>query len=248
MFLSANFLSINYGIDDTIAKFFVDRQPPANNLYWHEKLMYLRTEPGWLFIPLIVDLLFKAGIEKKQLLSEDFVSLMEQVGHISAQEELKQITKEEALHKYTALVKTNHKNVSFYNNLIDFMQGGHNNPFTPLCTPFKALHRGDAFLFSLCAVEFENNIQQRLVQYWFALISTLLLLDDAEDIEVDRSSGDDNAFLECGLTKDGIEEIKKMVKQNLQLIAGLNNIMAIKLDQKFKALTQKSHIQPLLNL
>lgn len=248
MFISANFLSINYGVDDAIAKFFVDRQPPANNLYWHQKLMYLRLEPGWLFIPLIVDLLFKAGIDKKQLLSEEFVSLMEHVGHISAEEELKHITKEEALNKYIGLVEHNHKNDSFYNNLIDFIKGGHNNPFSSLSTPFKALHRGDAFLFSLCALEFDEIVQQKLIQYWVALISTLLLLDDAEDIEIDRSSGDDNAFLESGLSKEGIEEIKKIVQKNLQLISGLNNIMAIKLDKKFKALTDKPHLQPLLNL
>lgn len=122
MFVSANFLSINYGIDDSIAKFFVDRQPPANNLYWHEKLMYLRTEPGWLFIPLIVDLLYKAGIDKRQLLSEEFVSLMEQIGHISAEEELKHITKEDALNKYIGLVKNSHKNHSFYINVVDFYE------------------------------------------------------------------------------------------------------------------------------
>jgi hypothetical protein len=248
MFVSANFLAINYGVDDAIAKFFVDRQPPANNLYWHEKLMYLRTEPGWLFIPLIVDLLFKAGIDKKQLLSEGFVSLMEQIGHISAEEELKHITKEEAITKYIDLVKHNHKNISFYNNVVDFMKGGHSNLFTSVSTPFKALHRGDAFLFSLCALDFDESLQQKVVQYWFALISTLLLLDDAEDMEVDKTSGDENAFLESGLSKEGIEKVQEMVKQNLQLISGINKVMAIKLDQKFKALSEKPHIQPLLNL
>ena len=247
MFVSASFLSINYGIDDAIATFFVDRQPPANNLYWHEKLIYLRLDPGWLFIPLITDLLYKAGVDKKQLLSEEFVSLMEQIGHISALEETKQITREEALNQHINLVKTNHKNEVFYNNIVDFMKGGNNNPFSSYATPFKALHRGDAFLFSLCALQFDENLQVKLVQYWFALISTLLLLDDAEDMEVDKTTGDENAFLESGLTRDGIEQVKEMVKQNLQLISGINKIMAIKLDQKFKALTAKAHIQPLLN-
>jgi hypothetical protein len=56
MFVSAGFLGIQYGVDDKIGKFFVDRDPPAENLYWKDKLMYLRVEPGWLFIPLIVEL------------------------------------------------------------------------------------------------------------------------------------------------------------------------------------------------
>lgn len=128
------------------------------------------------------------------------------------------------------------------------MKGGNDNPFITVSTPFKALHRGDAFLFSLCALNFDDSLQQKLVQYWFALISTLLLLDDGEDMEVDQASGDENAFLESGLSKEGIEKVTAMVKQNLQLISGINKIMAIKLDQKFKALTERSHIQPLLNL
>jgi hypothetical protein len=248
MFVSANFLSINYGVDDTISKFFVDRQPPVDNLYWHGKLMYLRPEIGWLFIPLIVDLLFKSGVSKQQLLSEEFVSLMEKVGHTSAEEELKQISHQQALEKYIAIVGDNYKNETYYNNLIDFMKGGQDNFFAQVSTPFKALHRGDAFLFSLCALDIDESIQQKVAQYWFALISTLLLLDDAEDMEVDKSSGDENAFLETELTKEGIEKIKTLVKDNLQTITNINRIMAIKLDQMFIALTQKPHIQPLLNL
>jgi hypothetical protein len=210
--------------------------------------MYLRPEIGWLFIPLIVDLLFKSGVSKQQLLSEEFVSLMEKVGHTSAEEELKQISHQQALEKYIAIVGDNYKNETYYNNLIDFMKGGQDNFFAQVSTPFKALHRGDAFLFSLCALDIDESIQQKVAQYWFALISTLLLLDDAEDMEVDKSSGDENAFLETELTKEGIEKIKTLVKDNLQTITNINRIMAIKLDQMFIALTQKPHIQPLLNL
>src|SRR5690349_5194669 len=119
MFVSSGFLGIQYGVDDKIGKFFADRQPPKDNLYWKDKLMYLRVEPGWLFIPLIVDLLYKLGISREQLLSEEFIGLMEQVGHISAEEEFNIINREEALSKYISLVKDNYKNETFYTNLID---------------------------------------------------------------------------------------------------------------------------------
>ena len=74
MFISTNQLIKKYGIDNKIAGFFVEREPPADNLYWHEKLLYLRPAPGYLFIPLIVDLLYKIGIKREDLLSENFVS------------------------------------------------------------------------------------------------------------------------------------------------------------------------------
>src|SRR4051794_25269752 len=97
MFISADYLSIGYGVGNAIARFFVDREPPADNLYWKGKLLYLRPTPGYLFIPLIVDLLYKLNISKQQLMSEEFVSTMERIGHISALEETNQITSAEAV-------------------------------------------------------------------------------------------------------------------------------------------------------
>src|SRR3978361_84171 len=110
MFISSSFLEINYGIDPKIAQFFVDREPPADNLYWKEKLLYLRPAPGYLFIPLIVDLLFRLSIDREQLLSEQFVATMEQSGHFSALEETKQITEDEAIERSDELVKDNCSN------------------------------------------------------------------------------------------------------------------------------------------
>lgn len=247
MFVSASFLGINYGVDDKIGKFFVDREPPKNNLYWKDKLLYLRLEAGWLFIPLIVDLLYKIGIEREQLLSEEFVGLMEQIGHISAEEELKLISKEEALNKCIDLVKEDHKNENYYNNLLDFMKGGTGYSFSKLSTPYKALHRGDAFLFSICALKFDDSLQNKIVETWFTLISTLLLLDDAEDLEEDKKNGNENAFIESGLTKEGIEEIKAFVAKNLRYISAINRPMALKLDRGYKQLLDKPYIQKLLN-
>src|SRR5438045_9553131 len=97
MFVSTNALTIYYGVDDKIAQFFVDREPPKDNLYWKDKLLYLRLEPGYIFIPLIVDILYKLGIERAQLLSDKFIDLMEAMGHISALEESKKIDHSETI-------------------------------------------------------------------------------------------------------------------------------------------------------
>ncbi len=247
MFVSANSLAINYGLDEAIAKFFVDRQPPANNLYWNNKLLYLRPEPGYLFIPLMVDLLYKSGIDTKHLLSEKFVGLMEQIGHVGAEEELKIITADEAMEKYIGLANHQCVNERYFNDLVAFIKGETDNVFAKAATPYKALHRGDAFLFSLCALHFDDTLQSAIVKYWFALISTLLLLDDAEDIEIDSASGDLNAFLESGLNREGIDNIRNMVRDNLRLISTINKSMANTLDKKYMALAAKPHIQQLLN-
>ena len=247
MFVSANFLAIQYGVDDAIAQFFVDREPPVNNLYWHKKLMYLRPEPGFLFIPLIVDLLYKSRLEKPALLSEDFVGLMEAVGHISALEETKQIDKGTALAQCFALANYQCKTAFYKQALEQYFSANPVNPIGLYRTPYNALHRGDAFLFALCALAFEQDKLPLLVQHWFALISSLLLLDDAEDIEIDQSAGDENAFLESGLSAAGLAGIKALVTKNLQHIDRINKPMAITLDKKFKTLASKPLLASLIN-
>ena len=247
MFISSGFLGIQYGVDDKIAKFFADREPPQNNLYWKDKLMYLRADPGWLFIPLIVDLLYKCGIERGQLLSAKFVGLMEDIGHISAMEETSQINHGEAIEACINLVKDDHTNELYLQHLIDFIKGGTNNPYSALATPFKALHRGDYFLFALCALQFDAALETKLVQHWFALISTLLLLDDADDLNDDKKNGSPNAFVESGMQKEGIDKIIQLVSSNLKLIGAINKSMAAKLDQSFVSLQKLPHINQLLN-
>lgn len=239
MFISADYLGIYYGVDDKIARFFVDREPPANNLYWKGKLLYLRPDPGFLFIPLIVDLLYKAGIDREQLLSEEFVTAMEQIGDISALEETRKISHKEAIKQCAELVKNRCKIVGWFNNLSDYFNNITSSYFSQLATPFKALHRGDYFLFSICSLQFPPFYPQQILEQWFALISTLLLLDDAEDIKTDQETGDDNAFLESGLHADGLQKIAALADKSIHTISSLNPTMARELQRQFNEVFEK---------
>lgn len=240
MFISSDFLEIYYGVDSKIARFFVDREPPADNLYWHNKLLYLRPAPGYLFIPLIVDLLYKLGIDKQQLLSEEFTGTMEQIGHISALEETKQISAEEAVKKCSELVKETCRNKDWYKNVSDYLNGENTNFFIGLAVPFKALQRGDLFLFALCALQFPKELYEKIAEQWFALISTLLLLDDAEDIQDDKETGDENAFAESGMTAQGLKKVTGLVNKSLQKISLLNPAMSLQLKKQYTDYVEKS--------
>jgi len=240
VFISSDFLEINYGTDGKIARFFVDREPPADNLYWKGKLLYLRPAPGYLFIPLIVDLLYKLGVDRQQLLSEEFAATMEQIGHISALEETKQISNEEAIKKCSELVKDSCRNKDWYTNVVDYLTGKDVNFFAGLAVPFKALQRGDLFLFALCALHFPKELYEKVAEQWFALISTLLLLDDAEDIQADKETGDENAFLESGMTAEGFKKIEEMVTNSLQKIRILNPAMSIQLKKQYAEYIERS--------
>lgn len=247
MFVSSEFLGIHYGVHHEIARFFADREPPKDNLYWYGKHLYLRNESGFLFIPLIVDLLFKSGINKEDLLSDNFVLTMEQIGHISALEELEKISKEEATQQYIKLLESKSTNSFVLEQVSNYLRNKKENIIYKYCSSFSALHRGDAFLFSLATIQFEREKFESIVQIWFALINVLLLQDDAEDVEKDKASGDENAFLQSGLTKEGIEEIKNLLSNQLKLIATVNKSMATTLDNSFKKLAEKPNIQQLLN-
>jgi hypothetical protein len=247
MFISTKYLVSKYGIDEAIARFFVDREPPADNLYWHEKLLYLRPAPGYLFIPLIVDLLFKLDIDKEKLLSEKFIGTMESIGHISALEEIKKISAEEAIEQCNDLVEKVAVNAAWLHSVKRYFDGHPDNLLGKLVTPFKSLHRGDIFLLSLSTLDFSSSVYEAIAQQWFALISALLLLDDAEDIESDQETGDENAYIESGLNAEGLHRIAQLVKHDVEIIASVNPIMAAELERQHAALVEKPHLLRLLN-
>lgn len=244
MFLTADALVIRYGIDEAIAKFYTDREPPKNNLYWKGKELYLRPQPGYIFLPLITDLFFKAGVSKAELLSNSFVETLENIGHYSAEQEFNIINTSEAISKCEDLVSF--YDAGFVNDLRNYFSGKQNY-ISDLSTPFKALHRGDLFLYSLAVLQVDVNKRTELIRIWFSLISTLLLLDDAEDVESDKKANDENAFLESGADKTGFERIKSLLSANLDHLAILNKSLANALHKKFVAVADKPFIKEYLN-
>lgn len=245
MFISATYLEINYGVTPEIAKFFVDREPPLNNLYWKDKLLYLRPAPGYLFIPLIVDLLHKAGIPKEELLSSAFLNIMEAIGHLSAREEIGDLSQVAAIFEAEKLVSDVAVNLLWLEESRAYFHNTQSR-ISGCITPFKALHRGDLFLFSLCMLSFPNRMIEEVANIWFSLISILLLLDDAEDMQADKRSGEPNAFLESGLSEEGLSRIADLVSKNLRTIAVYNKTMANGLDQQIKEVFNQPHIQQVL--
>lgn len=233
MFISSDHLGIQYGINDTIARYFVDREPPIDNLYWKGKLLYLRPAPGYLFIPLMVDLLFRIGVQRSELLDNDFILLMEAVGHISALEETRQITATQAIQQCADLAATQCKNPGWLNDVNNFFHKKETY-VSALAMPYKALHRGDVFLYALCALKFPPTLYAHIFKLWFALIGTLLLLDDVDDVESDRESGDENAFLDSGLNEQGFNGIKALIARNINELALVNKSMANELNRQYQ--------------
>jgi len=151
---------------------------------------------------------------------------METVGHISALEETKKLSMAEAIEKCEELVKENAVNQAWLDNVTGYFNSKEDNIFSKLTTPFKSLHRGDMFLFSLTALQFPATLFDRIAEQWFALISTSLLVDDVLDIETDKETGDENAYVESGLNAEGLERVAELVKHNVEKISAINETMA----------------------
>jgi hypothetical protein len=246
MFLSAQALAIEYGIDDRIAKFYVDREPPPDNLYWKDKLLYLRPQPGYLFIPLIADLFYRSGIAIEILLSEEYIGTMEQVLHLAAEQEYDVISHEMLNEACSAIAGVASRNKETF-DLVTGYFAGEKNDIYELAVPFKALHRGDVFLYSMCVLDIDQAKFLSLVKTWFALISTLLLMDDSEDYINDLASGDENVFIESGSSREGFDRIKNMLSVNLDHIQSINYSMAHALHKKVVNIPGKPGIKEYLN-
>ena len=73
MFISVKHLHENLGVNERIARFFVDRKVPENNIFWKEKLLYLGRGNGFMNISVYYDILFRIGISIGSLLSGEHI-------------------------------------------------------------------------------------------------------------------------------------------------------------------------------
>jgi hypothetical protein len=156
------------------------------------------------------------------------------------------ISAEEAVDKCLKLQPIESPGQLFIDELYKYFSGEANN-ICDLTLPFKALHRADLFLFSLPALTVETEKLLDLTKTWFALISTLLLLDDAEDYLDDKKKGEENAFIESGSDKEGFEKIKEMLTINIDHITRINSSMAYSLNRKLMSIGDKAGIKEYLN-
>ncbi len=243
MFLTHNQLGMQYGIDNNLGKFLVDREPPANNLYWHEKELYLRAEPGYIFIPLCLDTFKRLGLSQDQLLNEDYLRLMEKILHIAAQEEWKQLNHSEMIVACETTVKAHtNKNADFLAEVMDYLQNGNNNSIHEHQPPYLALRRGDIFMFSWCALDFSAEQKTEMIKAWMAIIGFLLFLDDVDDMEKDAKEGDPNCVLQAQANND-LDGLKMYIHQQITHIANINKLYATQMEKKIVALNLLPQLQ-----
>lgn len=211
MFLTKNQLTANFGVEEEIAGFFIDRKVPGGNSYWAGKHLYMRQKPGYLFIPLFANALVRIGIPVQQVLSPAFVNCFEAILHNAAEEEFgrKPLVQhlEEAYHLVAALP---HRN-NVWQELMEehFIKKNAMLPFQP---PSAALCRADSFLFAVTALEFSSDLIPVICEHWYAIVAFFLALDDVEDYEKDLKEGEENVIVEWGGGQEGASRIGDLLE------------------------------------
>lgn len=246
MFTSRDDLKLNYGVDMEIGKFLVDRRVPPHNLYWKNRLLYIIPMPGYLFIPLYMDLQLRLGLPRPELLSEPHLQLMEGILHSAAKLEHKAIDFDEHIAECIALTKPCCKNAPFLQDLIYYFSGKKEKAGVALGAPFKSLARADAYLFSLCCFEFNDALKKKLVDAWYALINYYLIVDDLEDIQPDFEQQEENAVLEAGLSEEGANAIEALIHQSYHVMNAINPVIANRIDHKRQVMNVKGIIDAFL--
>lgn len=246
MFTSRDDLKLDYGVDMEIGKFLVDRKVPSDNLYWKDRLLYIVPMPGYLFIPLYMDIQFRLGLPKEQLLSEPHLQLLEAILHSAAKLEAKKIDFKEHIAECIARTEPVNKNPEFLQDLRYYFGGENQKSMVSLGTRYPSLNRADAYLFSLCFFEFSGHLKTMLVKSWYALISYYLMIDDLEDLEADYSHQEENAVIDAGLNDKGVESINAVFDLSFSTLNGINPVLANRIDHKRQVIQVKQKIDDFL--
>lgn len=225
MFTSIEQLVQSYGVDREIAKCFVDRKVPKENAYWKGRLLYVSRGNGFLFIPLLFDLMHKAGVPKEKLLSEGFVLLMEKILDYAALYEYGEMDFRTHIEKIEALVAPNSKQPWLLDNLRHYFNQELLHPSGGLGDENPPLNRGDAMLFLFVDLEETKPVIEKIIRYWYSLVPAFLLLDDLADLQDDREKNEENSLQYYGYDTEGVKKGIDILRGKFRALEEVNEVM-----------------------
>jgi hypothetical protein len=222
VFISVTKLEESMGVNNTIGRFFVDREPPANNSLWKGKLLYISTGNGFINIPVYYDLLFRIGLPIDTLLDEEHIRFMEQLMHYAMLKERNEISPAQERGCICSLISDKILHVSFYENLNRYLSQPVLRPLANLGLDHPSLNRADVFLYILCVLPITERQMELALKYWYRLHPSYLILDDIRDYSSDLKNGDDNIVLDLGGGIAGFEKAFDLYRENGTVLKEIN--------------------------
>ena len=234
MFLTKDDLKLSYGVDLTIGAAFVDRAVPKDNLYWKNRTIYLPGAPGYIFMPIYADLLYRCGADLSELTSEINFQNCEGILHSAALHEHEKISWKEHIQQVIDFIKPRVTRQTQFEKLTEYLLQEHpvKKLNTSLGTVFPSLNRADSYLFSLTAMISPKLNVEKAIEGWYGLMTYFLLMDDLADIKDDLKTGQENALLDAGLNDAGEKIIYNMIDASILALDSINPVMANRMDHK----------------
>lgn len=246
LYTSKHYLQNTMGVDADIAAFFVDRKVPVENLYWKGRYLYVAKGTGYLFIPLYFDLMYRAGLSKELLLNEEFVGLTESILHSAAMHECKMISLEEHVYNCKSMLVNKVANLNLFSDLTQYFSN-RAEPYNYLGTFSAALNRGDTYLFALCSLHISNCLTHKLVEIWYVLIPSFLLMDDIMDLEKDKRKGEENSISDFGPGREGVKNAIAFLTRKFNTLKSLNPLLGAYFEGSLQRKMQTAYVMSLLN-
>jgi hypothetical protein len=245
MFLTKDDLKLTYGIDLVIGEAFINRSVPVNNLYWQNRKIYIPGSPGYYFMPIYADMLFRLGMDKSMLISDYQFKLNELVLHEAAKLEHKHCTWKEHAEKLSMIFQPYAVQSQLFQELKVYLvqEKPVQQTGTRLGTPFPSLNRADSYLFTLTALKGTRFNLQLALAGWYALMTYFLILDDLADIREDLLNNEENAIVEAGLNSTGLHAIQLMIDQSIAVMKVINPVMANRIDHSLSQINLESYFQ-----
>ncbi len=220
-----NYLKKDLGIHPDVVDFLCTRQVPEKNAYWSRRKTYLSQSPGYLFIPIHLDLLLRSNVGES-VLSEAHLLLIEKILHSAACQEAGSIT---YLQHYEECQKILHEIGIGEEEIRNIEVSLINRPFTLFPEKYKSLRRANSFLYS--AAIFPNHYNL-FFHYWECVMPLFLFLDDLTDLAEDVANKSENCLLDSSSVESNFfalhsiiaESIKPLEIVNSQLYQELNKL------------------------
>lgn len=247
MFTSKHELERNFGVDPAIAKAFVDRRVPEGNAYWRNRLLYIARGNGYLFMPLVFDLLYRAGVPREQLLDEPFLQAMEVIMDRAARYEYGELSFSEHIAEIEGLLEPLSVQPALYQRLHAFFQQPLLYRLDGIGDENPPLNRADAFLYLFCLLDVPPSKMEELIGYWYALLPAFLLQDDLVDYQADLAKNEENAVQFYGDGSNGVRNSIAELNRRFDLLATVNPVMAASLKSSLDRYLARPDFQYLIN-
>ena len=194
-----------FNINEKIIRTCLNRQVPFNNAYWTGSDTYIIFSVRFLSIPFWLEICIRLNlINEEKLLSDSYLSIMEQILHFSEEEELGLITHQQCILKCRSIKEIKAK-LDIDKKLADRLSSLVDN-----YPKYKALRRGNflAYFTVLLSDDSETiiNTSKRLID----LIICGCVIDDLQDVREDLLNNEDNIILELGNNLNSLNTAKEL--------------------------------------